>query len=99
LARLEQRPALGWCAASCHGAGELARAVALGVDFAVIGPVQATLSHPSAMPLGWEGFAALARGATLPVFALGGMGPGDLETAWRCGAHGIAMQRGSWQRA
>jgi len=99
LARLEQRPALGWCAASCHSAGELARAVALGVDFAVIGPVQATLSHPSAMPLGWEGFAALARGATLPVFALGGMGAGDLETAWRCGAHGIAMQRGSWQRA
>jgi len=41
----------------------------------------------------------LARGATVPVYALGGMGPGDLETAWRCGAHGIAMLRGSWPRA
>ena len=99
LARLQHRPALGWCAASCHNAEELARAAELGIDFAVLGPVQATPSHPDATPLGWEGFTALARGATLPVLALGGMVPGDLETAWRCGAHGIAMVRGSWQGA
>jgi 8-oxo-dGTP diphosphatase len=96
VARLESRPALAWCAASCHNAEELVRAAQLGVDFAVLGPVQATPSHPGSMPLGWEGFTALARGASLPVFALGGMGPGDLETAWRCGAQGIAMVRGSW---
>ena len=96
LARLQHRPALGWCAASCHNAVELARAAQLGVDFAVLGPVQATPSHPDSLPLGWKGFAALARGASLPVFALGGMEPGDLETAWRCGAQGIAMVRGSW---
>jgi 8-oxo-dGTP diphosphatase len=96
LARLERRPALGWCAGSCHNAEELSRAAHLGVDFAVLGPVQATPSHPDSMPLGWDGFAALARGVTLPVFALGGMQPGDLETAWRCGAQGIAMVRGSW---
>ena len=99
LALLKQRPPLRWCAASCHSAAELESAVQLGVDFAVLGPVQSTLTHPGAMPLGWEGFADLARGATVPVYALGGMGPGDLETAWRCGAHGIAMLRGSWQRA
>ena len=97
LARLEQKPALPWCAASCHNAAELARAAQLGVDFAVLGPAQATPTHPDAKPLGWEGFAALARGASLPVFALGGMKPIDLETAWRCGAQGIAMVRGSWQ--
>jgi 8-oxo-dGTP diphosphatase len=97
LARMERRPALGWCAASCHNAEELARAAQLGVDFAVLGPVQATPTHPGSMPLGWEGFTALARGATLPVFALGGMKPGDMETAWRRGAQGIAMVRGSWQ--
>ena len=97
LARLERKPALGWCAASCHNAEELACAAQLGIDFAVLGPVQATPSHPDSMPLGWEGFAALARGASLPVFALGGIKPGDLETAWRCGAQGIAMVRGSWR--
>jgi 8-oxo-dGTP diphosphatase len=96
LAHMKRRPALGWCAASCHNAAELARAAQLGIDFAVLGPVQATPSHPDSMPLGWEGFTALARGATMPIFALGGIRPGDLETAWRCGAQGIAMVRGSW---
>jgi 8-oxo-dGTP diphosphatase len=96
LSRLERKPALGWCAASCHNAEQLARAVQLGVDFAVLGPVRATPSHPGSIPLGWEGFTALARGASVPVFALGGMKPDDLETAWRCGAQGIAMVRGGW---
>ena len=96
LTQLERRPALDWCAASCHNAEELARVVRLGVDFAVLGPVQATPSHPGSMPLGWEDFAALVRGASLPIFALGGMQPSDLEKAWRCGAQGIAMVRGSW---
>ena len=97
LACTRQRPALAWCAASCHSAADLKRAAKLGVDFAVLGPVQATATHLDARPLGWEGFAAAACGASLPVFALGGMQPGDLETAWRCGAQGIAMLRGSWQ--
>ena len=96
LARLQHRPALGWCAASCHNVAELARAEQLGVDFAVLGPVQATPSHPDAPALGWDGFAVLVRGASMPVFALGGMKPGDLEAAWRRGAQGIAMVRGSW---
>ena len=96
LALLDFRPALEYCAASCHSAAELARAAQLGVDFAVLGPVQATLSHPDAKPLGWERFSALVREATLPVFALGGLSRSDLESAWGCGAHGIAMLRGSW---
>ena len=96
LARLEQRPALAWCAASCHNAAELAHAARLGVDFAVLGPVRATPTHPQARPLGWDGFGALVRGSSMPIYALGGMGTRDLEAAWRCGAQGVAMLRGSW---
>jgi len=96
LARLQHRPEPGWCAASCHSAAELARAAQLGVDFAVLGPVQPTPTHPGAQALGWERFGHLALGSTIPVFALGGMQPRDLETAWRRGAHGIAMMRRSW---
>ena len=99
LGRLARRPELDWCAASCHSAAELERAALLDVDFAVLGPVQATPTHPEARPLGWDGFAASARGASLPVFALGGMQPADLETAWRSGAQGIAMLRASWRNA
>ena len=96
LARLARRPALDWCAASCHNAADLARAVRLGIDFVVLGPVQPTATHPDAQALGWDGFGALTQGMPVPVFALGGMEPQDLENAWHRGAHGIAMVRGSW---
>jgi 8-oxo-dGTP diphosphatase len=90
------RPDFSWCGASCHSIEELRRAEALGVDFAVLGPVRATPSHPDAVPLGWERFREIARGAAVPVYALGGIVPRDLEQALSCGAHGIAMVRGSW---
>lgn len=84
---------------SCHSAEELARAAAIGADFAVLGPVAATASHTGATPLGWERFAALCRGARLPVYALGGMRPADLSAARQAGARGIAMIRGIWDAA
>jgi len=90
------RPGLPWCGASCHSREELRCAESLGADFAVLGPVRATPSHPDAEPLGWEGFQSTLDGAAIPVYALGGMEPQDLERAMRCGAHGIAMVRGSW---
>jgi 8-oxo-dGTP diphosphatase len=94
--RLRERPATALVGASCHNAAEIAHAHALGADLAVLGPVQATPSHPAAAGTGWEPFAALTREARLPVYALGGMRPADLETAWRHGAHGISMMRSAW---
>jgi len=93
---LEVRPQAGLVGASCHDAGELARAAALGCDFAVLGPVRATASHPGAVPLGWSGFEALVRDAQIPAFALGGVNPGDESLARAAGAHGLAMLRGAW---
>lgn len=77
-------------AASCHSVEELTHAARIGSDFAVLSPVQRTGSHPEAVPLGWERFAAMVAGAGIPVYALGGMQPADLQTAWNCGAQGIA---------
>ena len=94
LKAMHARPDFPLVAASCHSADELAKASALDLDFAVLGPVQATRSHPGTTPMGWAGFAACKADATLPVFALGGMRTGDESTAWQHGAHGIAMMRG-----
>jgi len=96
LMALSARPARALVAASCHDARELAQATRLAFDFVVLGPVMATPSHPGAQTLGWPGFAALARGASIPVYAIGGMRSGDLETARRHGAHGLAMITASW---
>jgi 8-oxo-dGTP diphosphatase len=85
-----------WVAASCHDARELAHAAAIGVDFAVLGPVKPTASHPQAATSGWERFAELVARAPLPVYALGGLTPSDLPAAKNAGAQGIAGISGFW---
>lgn len=92
LHELRERPlpATQWVGASCHDADELERAAAIGADFATLSPVRATASHPNAKPLGWERFAQLVHEARLPVYALGGIGPDDLERARAAGAQGVA---------
>lgn len=96
LMQLEDKPAQGLAGASCHDPQELARAMRLQLDFAVLGPVKPTRSHPGTQVLGWDGFARIARGASIPVYAIGGLRRSDLEDAWRAGAHGVAMISGAW---
>lgn len=90
------RPDFVLVGASCHNAAEIARAEQLGVDFAVLGPVLPTPTHPDAALLGWEGFRRLAMNRRIPLFALGGLAPPDHDRALACGAHGLAMIRGAW---
>ncbi len=97
LAAIDARPAFEWVGASVHGVAELRHAERLGVDLAVLGPVHPTPTHSGASPLGWEDFERIARDAAIPVFAIGGLVPGDLERAWTYGAHGVAMIRGAWR--
>ena len=98
LAALTAKPAglRGLLAASCHSAAELRRAAGVGADFAVLSPVRPTSSHPGVDGIGWNAFESAVAEATLPVFALGGMGPASLETAWQCGAQGIAAISALW---
>ena len=93
LMNLTTLPGTGLYGASCHNTEELSQAERLGVDFAVLAPVLPTLSHPQSQTLGWRKFAALVRGCSLPVYALGGLRQEDLTTAWEHGGHGIAMMR------
>lgn len=96
LMQLQIRPEGLLCGASCHDRQELEKAAALGLDYVMLSPVQATLSHSEAKPLGWDMFNELVADYALPVFALGGLQMDDLHTARQHGAHGIAMQRGVW---
>lgn len=83
-------------AASCHDLDELRHARRLGCDFAVLGPLAPTPTHPGTTGLGWEGFAALRECSDLPLYAIGGLTPCDLATARAHGAQGIAAIRGLW---
>lgn len=96
LMELSQRPHFPLVAASCHDRAELEKAAALGLDFAVLGPVQATASHPGQPGLGWDNLSRLTMDLPLPIFALGGLGLADMETAHQAGAHGVAAIRAAW---
>lgn len=98
LAACEARPHFAWVGASCHNRAELARAATLGLDYALLGHIQATASHPGQAAMGWHGLTdCLAPAAPLPVFALGGLRAANLGEARQAGAHGVAQMRGAWQ--
>jgi 8-oxo-dGTP diphosphatase len=96
LMALRARPKVAMAAASCHTVQELGHAMAIGMDFVVLGPVKATPSHPGAAELGWDGFRRIAEGASIPVYAIGGLRRADMHEARRAGAHGLAMISGAW---
>lgn len=96
LRELTARPDMAWCAASCHSAEELRLAEELGCDFALLSPVLPTLSHPGEPALGWDKFAEIVSGCSIPVYALGGLTRDDMQAAHQHGAHGIALLRQAW---
>ena len=83
-------------AASCHNREDLLRAQALDCDFAVLGSVQPTASHPQGPVMGWEAFATLRESVSLPLYAIGGLSPDDIPQARQHGAQGIAAIRALW---
>lgn len=96
LGRTTARPAFEWVGASCHCRAELERAAELGLDYALLGAVRPTLTHPDSEALGWRAFADLVRDLPIPVLALGGLVEADMDPARSAGAHGIAAIRGAW---
>ncbi len=98
LLQLEKRPLPPSVpvAASCHDLAQLQAAQRLGCDFAVLGPVQATASHPGAAALGWDAFERMREQVSLPIYGSGGLGPEHIGKARQHGAQGIAAIRSLW---
>ncbi|MDP1605481.1 MAG: Nudix family hydrolase [Rhodocyclaceae bacterium] len=96
LMALNQRPPFPLVAASCHERQELEQAARLGLDFAVLGPLKPTATHPGDAGIGWGNFAGLIAGLPMPVYAIGGLSSADLPEALAAGAQGIAAIRAAW---
>jgi thiamine-phosphate pyrophosphorylase len=80
---------------STHGIRELREAAARGADFATFGPVYPTPSKAVyGPPVGVAALSEACRGTTIPVFALGGVGPHNAGEAMAAGAFGIALIKG-----
>lgn len=98
LSRAPERSALPahWrVAASVHSADELGRA-GQSADFAVLGPLLPTASHPDTSGLGWASFATLCEGAGLPVYGIGGLDQTQVRRVREHGGQGVAGIRTYW---
>ncbi|WP_076068971.1 thiamine phosphate synthase [Sphingomonas montana] len=99
------RQAIGWRADGVHGVkvgparlrtvgahdrAEVMRAARLGADCVLVSPVFATRSHVGGAALGRVRFGMLARGARMPVIALGGVGARAARGLAALGARGWA---------
>ncbi len=96
LQQYSERPDCDCLSVSCHNVQEMIDAQALGVDFMVLSPVQATATHPEITPLGWDRFAEMVAEVSVPVYALGGVSRDDTEKAWLAGAQGISAIGALW---
>ncbi len=83
-------------AASCHNEQELSQAGLLQADFAIVGPINMTVTHPGHEGIGWERFGQLVANMAMPVYAIGGMSSVDIATARCWGGQGIATITASW---
>jgi len=86
-----------YIAASCHNQAELEITNRIRCDFVTLSPVHIASCHPEAATIGWQGFSKLAKLATMPVFALGGVNVNDLATAQKHGAYGVSGVSDFWQ--
>ncbi|PJK10376.1 DNA mismatch repair protein MutT [Lysobacteraceae bacterium NML08-0793] len=84
--------------AACHHPDALRHAEAIGCDYAVVGQIKPSTSHPGAPGMGWAGFARLREVSSLPLYAIGGLGIADMADARAHGAQGIAAIRALWQQ-
>lgn len=78
---------------SVHTRKDAQIAEAFGFDYLFFSPVFKTESHPYADPQGIEGLSHVCSGTRIPIFALGGIHPQNIDACLSAGAHGIAAIR------
>lgn len=72
------------------------RDAASAADFLVLGPVQATPTHPDSPGLGWAAAEELLEHCPVPAYLIGGLAITDRERVIGAGAQGIAAIRAYW---
>lgn len=85
-------PRPGVVGRSCHDLAELSAAAVEGVDYVTLSPIWPTASKPRYGPaLGLSRLAELCDTTDIPVYALGGVEPGNAAACRAAGATGVAV--------
>lgn len=80
-----------------HNEQELARANELKLDFAILTPIQKSISYPHVPFIGWNESEMLLKKTDIPLYAAGGMNVNDLQKAKDLGFVGIACLGALWE--
>lgn len=91
------QPLAPWYGASCHNAAGLAALANTSADYAFLGSVLPTASHPGQPALGWVAWQTAIQATPVPTYAIGGLSRADIPTAQAAGGQGVALQRGFWE--
>ena len=78
---------------STHAISQLRQAVADGCDYVGVGPVNATPTKPGREPVGLDYVRQAAAERSIPLFAIGGIEPGNLAAVQAAGAERVAVVR------
>ncbi|RAL20223.1 thiamine phosphate synthase [Lujinxingia litoralis] len=85
----------GLVGVSCHNQREAQRAQQRGADFVTLSPVFESVSKPGyGGRLTLEHWGELARGLSVPAYALGGVGPREVRACLDAGFYGVAVVGG-----
>jgi thiamine-phosphate pyrophosphorylase len=80
---------------SCHSVADVLKAEEDGADYVFLSPIFVSASKPEyGPPLGTEVLADACRKTSRPVFALGGVTPGNAGACVDAGARGVAVMSG-----
>lgn len=86
-----------WLGVSCRDAAQIAASRHEGADYAFLGTIFATPTHPEVAGMGLEGLAATLGGlGAVPVIGIGGVDPASVPGVLGAGAHGVGVLRGVW---
>lgn len=94
-----QLPSAWYRFAACHDGASIDKANALSMDALLLSPLHATDSHTGQAGLGWAAWQQLCQTSRLPVYALGGVAPGDLAQVQAAGGFGVAGIRAFYRPA
>ena len=79
---------------STHSPGQARAAMTEGPDYIGFGPLFATPTKPDYQPIGTNDIAAVCASATVPVFCIGGIKPGNLADVIAQGARRVVIVSG-----
>lgn len=90
-------PPSRWVGVSCHDAAGASTAQREGADYAFLGTIFPTPSHPGVTGMGIAGLEETVSGLDgLPIVAIGGIDPARVTDVLVAGASGVAVVRGVW---